>query len=98
MNAESAWQAATGQLQMEMSKASFETWVRSTEVVKYQEHTFTIGVQNAFARDWLEKRLTSTVERLLGGLMDGPQKVEFIVHHKDYKPKNSRVKLPLKHR
>jgi hypothetical protein len=37
MNAQTAWQAAVGQLQMEMSKASFETWVRSTEVVKYEE-------------------------------------------------------------
>jgi len=45
MNAQNAWQAAVGQLQMEMSKASFETWVRSTEVVKYEEGIFTIGVQ-----------------------------------------------------
>ena len=84
MNAQTAWLAAVGQLQMEMSKASFETWVRSAEVVKYEEGTFTIGVQNAYARDWLEKRLTSSICRILGGLMDGPQKVEFVVHHKDY--------------
>jgi chromosomal replication initiator protein len=84
MNAQTAWQAAIGQLQMEMSKASFETWVRSTEVVKYEEGLFTIGVQNAYARDWLEKRLTSSISRILGGLMDSPQNVEFIVHHKEY--------------
>jgi chromosomal replication initiator protein len=84
MDAQSAWQAAVGQLQIEMSKASFETWVRSAELVKYDQGTFTVGVQNAFARDWLEKRLTSTVVRLLDGLMEGPQKVEFIVYHKDY--------------
>ncbi len=35
MNALSAWQAAVGQLQMEMSKASYDTWVRSAKVVKY---------------------------------------------------------------
>lgn len=84
MNAQSAWQAAVGQLQMEMSKASYDTWVRSAEVVKYADGTFTIGVQNAYARDWLEKRLTSTVCRILSGLMEGPQQVEFVVHHKDY--------------
>jgi chromosomal replication initiator protein len=84
MDAQSAWQAAVGQLQIEMSKASFETWVRSAELVKYDQGIFTVGVQNAFARDWLEKRLTSTVVRLLDGLMEGPQKVEFIVYHKDY--------------
>jgi chromosomal replication initiator protein len=93
MNAESAWQSATGQLQMEMSKASFDTWVRSAEVVRHEGDTFTIGVQNAFARDWLEKRLTSTVERLLTGLMDSPQNVKFVVHHKDYA--NSETEAPV---
>jgi chromosomal replication initiator protein len=84
MDAQSAWQAAVGQLQIEMSKASFDTWVRSAELVKYENNIFTVGVQNAFARDWLEKRLTSTVVRLLNGLMEGTQQVEFIVYHKDY--------------
>ena len=87
MNANTAWQAAVGQLQMEMSKASFDTWVRSAEVVKYQDGQFTIGVQNAYARDWLEKRLTSSISRILSGLMEEPQQVEFIVHHKEYEEK-----------
>lgn len=91
MNAHTAWQAAVGQLQMEMSKASFDTWVRSTEVIKYEDGQFTIGVQNAYARDWLEKRLTSSISRILSGLMDEPQKVEFIVHHKEYEGESTEV-------
>ena len=35
MNAQQAWQATLGQLQMEMSKAAFDTWVRSAELVKH---------------------------------------------------------------
>lgn len=86
MNSQQAWQAAVGQLQMEMSKASFDTWVRSTELVSYEDKAFTIGVPNAYARDWLESRLTSTIERILAGLMEGPQDIKFIVWHKDYQP------------
>lgn len=84
MNAHQAWQATLGQLQMEMPKASFDTWVRDTRVLQHQESTFTIGVQNAYARDWLENRLTSTVTRLLTGLMGMPQSIRFVVqHHED---------------
>jgi len=36
MKAEQAWQAALGQLQMEMPKATFDTWVRDTELVAYE--------------------------------------------------------------
>lgn len=84
MNSLQAWQAAMGQLQMEMPKASFDTWVRNSELVSYEDMTFTIGVTNAYARDWLESRLSSTVVRILTGLMEGPQQVKFIVWHKDY--------------
>lgn len=84
MNATQAWQATLGQLQMEMSKAAFNTWVRSAELVSHKEDEFTIGVPNAYARDWLENRLASTVSRILSGLLDRPQKVRFIVWHKDF--------------
>jgi chromosomal replication initiator protein len=84
MNSQQAWQATLGQLQMEMSKAAFDTWVRNTEMVSYDQDTFTIGVQNAYARDWLESRLSSTVTRLLTGIMGKPQAVNFVVWHKEY--------------
>ncbi|NPV77994.1 MAG: chromosomal replication initiator protein DnaA [Anaerolineae bacterium] len=84
MNAHQAWQAVVGQLQMDMSKAAFNTWVRSAELVSHQGDVFTIGVPNAYARDWLENRLSSTVTRLLSGMMSRPQEVRFVVWQKDY--------------
>jgi chromosomal replication initiator protein len=83
MNAEQAWQSVLGQLQMEMPRASFDTWVRDTRPVSYQDGTLTIGVRNAYARDWLESRLASTVSRLLVGIMNASVAVNFIVNSSD---------------
>jgi chromosomal replication initiator protein len=80
MNAEQAWQSVLGQLQMEMPRASFDTWVRDTRPISYRDGTLTIGVRNAYARDWLESRLASTVSRLLVGIMRGTVNVDFVVH------------------
>src|SRR5215207_6765450 len=80
MNAEQAWQSVLGQLQMEMPRASFDTWVRDTKPVSYQDGTLTIGDRNAYARDWLENRLSSTVSRLLVGIMNASVAVNFIVN------------------
>jgi chromosomal replication initiator protein len=80
MNAEQAWQSVLGQLQMEMPRASFDTWVRDTKPVSYNEGTLTVGVRNAYARDWLESRLASTVNRLLVGILNSTVDVSFIVH------------------
>jgi chromosomal replication initiator protein len=80
MYAEQAWQSALGQLQMEMPKASFDTWVRDTQIFSYEDGLFTIGVRNAYARDWLESRLSSTVTRLLMGIMNRTVDVVFVVN------------------
>ena len=83
MNVEQAWQSVLGQLQMEMPRASFDTWVRDTKPLSYQDGTLTIGVRNAYARDWLESRLSSTVSRLLVGIMNASAAVNFIVNGND---------------
>jgi chromosomal replication initiator protein len=79
MKATQAWQAALGQLQMEMPKAAFDTWVRDAEFLSYEDGSFIIGVQNAYARDWLESRLTSSIKRLLTGIMNQTVEVRFTV-------------------
>jgi chromosomal replication initiator protein len=79
MNAHQAWQAACGQLQMDMNKASYETWVRSAELISFEDDVFTIGVPNAYARDWLESRLTGNVTRLLTGGLGRQVGVRFVV-------------------
>lgn len=79
MNAQQAWQAARGQLQMEMPKAAFDTWVRNAEFISYEDGSFIIGVPNAYARDWLQSRLSSTVTRLLTGMMNRTIEVRFVV-------------------
>jgi chromosomal replication initiator protein len=79
MDAVQAWQSALGQLQMEMPKASFDTWVRDTQINSYENGLFTIAVRNAYARDWLESRLSSTVTRLLMGIMNRSVDVSFVV-------------------
>ena len=79
MNAEQAWQSVLGQLQMEMPKASFDTWVRDTRPLSYDNGTLTIGARNAYARDWLESRLSSTVSRLLTGIMNLSVGINFVI-------------------
>ncbi len=79
MNADQAWQSVLGQLQMEMPKASYDTWVRDTHPLSYEKGSLTIGVPNAYARDWLDSRLVSTVSRLLVGILNTNVAVNFVV-------------------
>jgi len=81
MKAEQAWQAAHGQLQIEMPKAAYDTWMRDAELIAYEDGTFIISVHNAYARDWLESRLSTTIVRILTGIMNRSVEVRFTVWH-----------------
>src|SRR5688572_19464382 len=83
MNAEQAWQSVLGHLQMEMPRASFDTWVRDTHPITYENGLSTVSVHNAYARDWLESRLASTVNRLLIGILNANVSVHFVVAQMD---------------
>jgi chromosomal replication initiator protein len=91
MDAKKAWQAVLGQLQMEMAKATYDTWVKDAHFLAYEDGTFIIGLQNAYARDWLESRLTSTITRLLVGLMGRSVEVRFVVWQETKKPEPAPV-------
>ena len=81
MEGKQAWQAALGQLQLEMPKAAYDTWVRDAELISASDNTFKIGVRNAYARDWLDSRLKSTIAKLLTGTLNRPIEVEFEIKH-----------------
>ncbi len=81
MDPKQAWQAVLGQLQMEMAKATYDTWVRETHFIAFEDGMYLVGVQNAYARDWLESRLTSTVTRHLTGILNRSVEVQFKVWH-----------------
>ncbi len=79
MKPEQSWKAAQGQLQLEMPKAAYDTWVRDARYFSFEDGTYIISVNNAYARDWLESRLSSTIVRILTGIMNRTVEVRFIV-------------------
>ena len=87
---EKAWQAALANLQMDMSRAAFETWVKPACLEDFNNGTFVISCMNSYGRDWLADRLTSTLERFLCGVMNREIKVRFIVQDQEYDLDNSR--------
>jgi chromosomal replication initiator protein len=79
MQPEQIWQAALGQLQMEIPKGTFDTWVRGTTLLTHEDGSYVVGVGNAYAKDWLENRLSAAVRRTLTGIVGRTVEVRFVV-------------------
>lgn len=77
--ADVAWQATKLQLEMQMTRNLYEQWVKDTQAIRYDGNALTIAAANEEAQAWLESRLTSTVERLLIGILNAEVNVAFVV-------------------
>jgi chromosomal replication initiator protein len=79
MDAKQVWRAALGELQVSLSPANYETWLRDTELVDVDEQRFRIAVPNGFSKDWLETRYRSLISQTLARIVGYSVQVEFVV-------------------
>ena len=79
MKSDHVWSAALGELQLQMTQATFDTWLRDSRLLKQEDGTFVIGVKNGYAKDWLEHRLLATIKRTLARLTGRTVAVQFVV-------------------
>ncbi|MEM7336487.1 MAG: chromosomal replication initiator protein DnaA [Chloroflexota bacterium] len=79
MTPESAWKATLGELELQMTKATFNTWLRDATLLSCDDDVFVIGVRNDYAKDWLENRLRDTILRTLSAISGEPAELRFVV-------------------
>jgi len=84
MDPKQAWEQALGQLQLEMNKATFDTWVRDSVFLAFENGIFRIGAPNELAKDWLKDRLTGVVKKILTGIVGNPVEIQFLVQEDRY--------------
>lgn len=94
MKPDQIWRAALGEMQMSLSPHSYNTWVRDTHVVAYEDGNFIIGTPNTYARDWLENRLKSTAQRTVTGIMGRAVDISFVVWKEDPAPAQPHTPTP----
>lgn len=79
MNAQDAWLATLGQLQVQLNRATYNTWLGNARYVAYEEGRLVISVPHAYAKDWLDKHLVASMADTFGKLLKHPAEVQVIV-------------------
>ena len=78
-DAADAWNRILLALEGEMPSASYQTWVADTVATGMRDDTLTVRARNAFARDWLESRMSEAVNRLASAMLGRAVSVAFTV-------------------
>ncbi len=80
MNPQDAWNAAFHQLEMQLDRASFDTWLRGAVLLGVEDGVFVVGVRNSYARDMLQHRLYRNVRRVLGDVYGTSAELRFEIN------------------
>lgn len=78
-SAQQIWEAALGELQIQVNKQNYRTWLEKTVGLSYQDNQFVVGVPNTFIAEYLDKNQRSLIEKTLISLTRPDIKVLFRV-------------------
>ena len=73
------WATVLGELQINVSPANFNTWLKDTRGLTFQGNTLLVGAPSAFATEWLSKRLSPLLKKTVARVLGAPVEVTFSV-------------------
>ena len=84
--AEQIWEAALGELEIQVNKSNYRTWLAKTTGLGYEKEQFVIGVPNTFVAEYLDKNQRSLIEKVLTGITHQEVQVQFKVDANQQNP------------
>ncbi len=73
------WRAVLGELQLQLPRPTFETWLRQTEGVGCDDQSLVVEVPTPFAVAWLERRMYQSIQKTVEKVTQQPLDVQFRV-------------------
>ncbi|MEK7059596.1 MAG: chromosomal replication initiator protein DnaA [Patescibacteria group bacterium] len=92
MQQDALWQAVLGEIELSISHGNFVTWFKGTSLLKHSEETITIGVNNIFIKQQLERKYGDVIAETLAknGLVSKQIEYKIFSSHVE-KPRGNKV-------
>ncbi|MEH2324096.1 MAG: chromosomal replication initiator protein DnaA [Nostoc sp.] len=69
---ESLWSQVLERLQLELSRTTFETWIKTASAERLENNCLVIRTPNPFARNWLQKYYINTIAHVVQDILGHP--------------------------
>ena len=98
MESNELWRAALGEIELQISKANFKTWLQNTSLVDKKDGVVTVVVPNSFTKEWLENKYHKFILKSLRNLESDIKDVNYQISQNwakdDQKNKKTVKELP----
>jgi len=91
VNLNELWQGVLGEIEIQLSRPDFLTWLKNSRLInkKEEEGTVVVGLPNNFAKEWVKNRYHKLILGSLRNLDSSIRVVEYIV---EYQPQRGLIK------
>ena len=73
------WQSTLGEMQIQLSKAHFATWLKNSQLVEKKNDTVVVALPNNFTKSWVETKYQKNLLGIIRNFDGGVRKIEFVV-------------------
>ena len=91
MDAQQLWRTAQEQLQLQLSKPSYDTWISRSKGLSHEDGVLVVGVHSAYAKDWIENRLYGAIQKTLSEIAHRTISVRFVVQRNSSESQDQNV-------
>lgn len=85
MDLEQLWKLTLNEMEVQLSRASFVTWLKNSKLVDKRDGIFYIAIPNNFAKEWIENKYQKNILGVMRGLDSSARKLEFVVTNQEPK-------------
>jgi len=78
-NLEKLWQSVLGEMETQLSRANFATWLKNSQLADERDGTLFITLPNNFAKEWVENKYNKNILGIARNFDDSVRKLEFMV-------------------
>ncbi len=81
------WQLTLGEMEVQLSRANFATWLKNSRLIESKDGTFYVSLPNNFAKEWVESKYQKNILGIIRNFDDSAKKIEFSVGHMETAPR-----------
>jgi len=79
MEFDQLWQSVLGEMEVQISRANFATWLKNSKLVDNRGGIFLIALPNNFAKEWVENKYHKNILGVVRNFDPSVKKLEFVV-------------------
>jgi len=83
MDLEQMWQSTLGEMEVQLTKAHFATWLKNSRPIDKKDDTLFIALPSNFAKTWVEEKYQKNIIGIVRNMDTSVKKIEFVVGSKN---------------